>query len=227
MRQFFVGLVAAAALVASQNSAQAVLVKVLIDDFDAPPASTHGSTPGGTPFSPLTGSSLAETRTLYGRAVDGLVPAALTAGSGELNIALAANESATLRYDFADAPGKGLYDEFADPVLILTGLTMTSGSPLSSLMISVVDNFGFYTSGTYFASQGTTDFSLAGPFPISPVSFLEFTFTAGAEGFIGETQGVVANPEPATMALMGLGVVGGAIGYRRRRKEDEVAPSEA
>jgi hypothetical protein len=233
MRQILVALVAAAALVASQNSAQAVFEKVVIDNF-TDPATIPGaqkSTPGGNTYGPLNSSAsdVAPMRTLDGRAEGGLTPAALVAGAGSLQIALNPGESAYLIYtQIADAALLA-----NNPVLFLTSLTSSQGTAVgASLLIEAFyDGNPFGSPVIYVAGSGAQDIQFADLNAGMITSDLTFRFTGDPLGtddvFAGTLNNVVANPEPATMALMGLGVLGGAIGYRRRRKEDETAPAEA
>src|SRR5690606_8932180 len=109
MRQLLVAFVAAAALVASQNSAQAVFVQEVIDDFVIPgPPPQTSSTPIGT-LENLSAPSIADSRTLTGRApgTNGVTdPGALTVGSPAmgspfLSLSLDPGESAEMAYAFA------------------------------------------------------------------------------------------------------------------------------
>lgn len=225
MRQLLVAFVAAAALVASQNSAQAVFEKVIIDNFDlpqSPPGSLQVSAPDPGTDQALSGV-LASNRNLT--AANG----AMTAGgpimppnAGELQLNIQSGQQAVLT--LALAPANQMFPVF-DPLIFLTDVAGASGSMIVEAF------FGGTSLGTHFVAAGNAqDLSWF----VSPLvaqagaDELSFVFTAGEIGFFGgSVQDVVANPEPATMALMGLGVLGGAIGYRRRRKDDAVAPVEA
>jgi hypothetical protein len=216
MRQLLVALVATAALFASQNSAQAVFVKFMIDDFEVPEGEADTSSDGDTePLSPPN-SDVATLRTL-GPAdqIGGLtVP---TGGNGDrLNININSSNVWRIDYDLAMASMGFLQSA---PLVIMTDVmgtgTMTvemlvDGNPYDTAVFSGNGNLSFYNP---LAALGS----------YSEISFLFSTETT----FSGSADDIVANPEPATMALMGLGVLGGAIGYRRRRKDDAVAPVEA
>lgn len=216
--------VVAILVAASQNSAQAVLVNVLIDNFDAPAAPLQASAPGGATLMPLAPGVIADSRTLTGAAA----PPALTAGStggpgtGDMEVNLAANTSATLSYALS---GANMMFAVANPTIFLTDVSGAFGS------MTVEAFFGMTSLGTRNVAAGPVQDLM---WVVQPgdaalgTNQLSFVFTSGEGGFFGgTTRNVVANPEPATMALMGLGVLGGAIGYRRRRKDSEVVPSSA
>jgi hypothetical protein len=232
MRQIFVALVAAAALIASQNSAQAVFEKVVIDNFTDPATipAAQKSTIGAPAYGPLNGSAsdIAPMRTLEGRAEGGLTPAALVAGAGSLQIALNPDEPAYLIYtQIADAALLA-----NNPVLFLTSLVSSQGTAAgASLLIEAFyDGIEFGSPVIYVAGSGAQDINFTDLSAGMITSNLTFRFTGDPLGtgdtFSGTLNNVVANPEPATMALMGLGVLGGAIGYRRRRKDDGGAPAD-
>src|SRR5690606_32362838 len=121
--------------------------------------------------------------------------------------------------------GSNMMFPVANPLIFLTDVAGASGS----MMVEAF--FGATSLGTRSVVAGPAqDLSwfVSPTDAMTGADELRFEFTAGAGGFFGgSAQDVVANPEPATMALMGLGVLGGAIGYRRRRKDDEVVPVEA
>lgn len=234
MKRLLLSLAAGLIVACSSSQAHAVLVKVLIDDFADPLTPSHTSANGtsravspplgvgGSVLGISGGTDVASDRGLYGRPpLDGgpFDPGALRAGGGNIDMALGAGETAVMDWNV------GGYDFVDDPVIVLAGL---SNVGLTTAMLTVA----LWQDG---AMQGSTnvvldpgeirDVSLLAA--AGPTDFLGLTITNNSDGvFFGAAEQVVANPEPATMALIGVGVLGGAIGYRRRRKEDEVAPVE-
>lgn len=237
MKRILIVAVAIAATAGMQSTADAVLVKVLIDDFDVPPAATQASTPGGTTVGPPLGpGGIATSRTLTGRApgTDGVFdPGALVAGAGELAIALGPGETALM--ELAIDPSGAAF-EFLNPHIIFTALTASAFvSPTANLRITILDDVDImmatvYDSKIFVASSGPRDVGFLNPIPnLTSKLYVVFEGDPNMTGevFRGTTASLVANPEPATMALIGLGVLGGALGYRRRRKDDEVIPASA
>lgn len=222
MRQLLVAFVAAAALVASQNSAEAVFVKVLIDDFTRPLAGDDGGTPDTSnngeeqPLGPPN-SDVATNRALGPD--DQPIGLTVPVGGGSLlGIELDPAYPSGWRIDYTLAASAASFLA-TDPVVFLTGVTGTGDMTVAML----VDGNLYDTA--VFSGDGDLSFYNATA-AMNPYDVISFVFTT-ENGFSGTAESVVANPEPATMALMGLGVLGGAIGYRRRRKDDEVAPVDA
>jgi hypothetical protein len=234
MRQLLVALVATAALVASQNSAEAVFEKVIIDDFTDPLTQNHSGTPGtpnswdtrasgstsGNPQSISTGTDVAEDRGL-----SAANPPTIVAGNDLLSITYV-NQNAQAGIDW-DVNG---YDFVNELNIVIAGIT--SSLPFNSMLGITLwqDNVAVDSTIVAFSPGQTRNISLtaiAGPTTYMGLTFQNLTDNDGLFLANYSIDKVVANPEPATMALMGLGVLGGAIGYRRRRKDDEVVPVEA
>lgn len=211
MTRLLIACVATAAAFGLQNRAEAILVNVLVDDFSVP-VPQQISAPGGT-MEALPMSVMATQRTL-----DASI-GALAAGNGNLNLTMLPGSVGTMTLLLSDAAFAA-----TNPVLHLTGFSGVG-------QVAVEAFYGASSLGTvaYSTPQGVTDLSWFIPgAPPAPEGQIAFVFTAGGAGFFGgSADSVVANPEPATMALMGLGVLGGAIGYRRRRRDDEVVPTTA
>jgi hypothetical protein len=226
-------LAAAAVLVAFQNPASAVFEKVLIDDFSNPTAATHSGTPGSPdPWS--TRASGGMSGTVYNLssgmnpgtdiALDrGLsanpgaaMPTAMVAGSGMLS----ATFTATGQMTGLDWNVNG-YD-FANLSIVLSGLT--NNLPFNTLLGITLFQDGVAVDSTTVSFTGlqSQDVFLtptSGATDFLGLQFENLTSTGFAVYSLDE---VAATPEPATMALIGIGVLGGAIGYRRRRSEDDV-----
>lgn len=88
------------------------------------------------------------------------------------------------------------------------------------------DASGFYTLATFGSGSPTFSGSwLAGPFTIDPfagdtyeLGFIDELNLTGGEGQISGDMTIQAYvPEPATLALFAAGLLGGAVGLRRRR----------
>jgi hypothetical protein len=234
MRQLLVAFVAAAALFASQNSAEAVFEKVIIDDFTDPLAQNHSGTPGtpnswdtrasgltsGNVQTISTGTDVAEDRGL-----SAANPPTIVAGNNLLGITYV-NPNAQAGIDW-DVNG---YDFVNELSIVIAGIT--SSLPFNSMVAVTLwqDDVAVDSTNVSFAPGQTRDILLtavAGPTTYMGLTFQNLTNNDGLFLANYSIDKVVANPEPATMALMGLGVLGGAMGYRRRRKDDEVAPVEA
>jgi hypothetical protein len=224
MRQLLVALVATAALVASQNSAEAVFEKTIIDNFTLPGGGSADTSLDNDTEDVSSVSDVATMRTL-GVNTGGLtVPVGV--GGDRLSISQAAGVVTEIAYTLSNATFLAV-----DPVVYLTDVIRTSGA--GDLIVRMYVNTGMseslYDTATYSGAAGGSqdlqfvNLGLSG----GTYASIRFEFEPTGGNWSGTADNLVANPEPATMALMGLGVLGGAIGYRRRRKDDAVAPVEA
>lgn len=225
-------LAVAAVLAASQNEACAVFETVVVDDFSNPTTPTHSGTTG-TPNAWSTRASGGTSGTLHNLsgmnpgsdiALDrGLsanpgaeMPTAMVAGGGMLNMTYTASGQMT----GMDWDVNGF--DFGNLGLVLSGLT--NSLPFNSMLGITLFQDGVAVDSTTVSFTGlqSQDISLtpvAGPTDFLGLQFENLTASGFSQYSLNQ---VAATPEPATMALIGIGVLGGAIGYRRRRRDDDV-----
>jgi hypothetical protein len=224
---------AVAAVIATSQSPVLAVFEVTIDEFTNPTTATHSGTPGSPdPWS--TRASGGMSGTVYnlssgmnpgsdialdrGLSADpgAQTPNAIVAGGGMLTTTFLATGQMT----GLDWNVNGF--DFGNLAIVLSGLT--NSLPFNAMLGITLFQDGVAVDSTTLSFTGlqSQDVFLT---PIAgPTQFLGLQFENLTEsGFaMYSLDRVAATPEPATMALIGLGVLGGAIGYRRRRSDDDV-----
>jgi hypothetical protein len=233
MKFFSTIALAVAAVVATSQSPAFAVFEVTVDDFSNPTTATHSGTPGSpNPWSTRASGGMSGTVYNLSSAMNpgsdialdrGLsanpgaeTPTAMVAGGGMLGMTyLASGQMTGLDWNING------YD-FANMSIVLAGLT--NSLPFNAMLGITLFQDGVAVDSTTvsFTALQTQDVFLT---PTSgPTNFLGLQFeNLTPSGFaMYSLDEVAATPEPATMALIGIGVLGGAIGYRRRRSDDEV-----
>lgn len=209
MTRAAIALVAVLALFATAGEVRAEFV---IDTFDvpaSPPAPTpHTSSLGGTALA--IGGGITRTLTGFGPPL-----ANLSVANGTLSVLLFPGEIATLAWT-----GLPMVD-FSLPTQNVLGFVgfAHGGGGFPVIPVDVFVNGVFHTT-TSWTAGGISSVPL--PAVLATSLALVFTNTDLFFPFTGTGSAVVANPEPATMALLGIGMIGGGLFYRRRRRSQTV-----
>ena len=190
--------------VIAQHASAAI---IMIDDFEDPvaPSPSHNSAPAGNIRTPLSSGGVATSRNLIGDAQPALAVASdlsvlMTQGVGEMASLIWLIPSTDIGQlglvDFSPIAGSGTYEVFAN------GDGTTSGSGIS------------LGSGALPTAAGTSVLSHASFFGATVV---ELKFTSTSDALLFDVEAITATPEPASLSLLGLSMLG-ALGYRRKRK---------
>lgn len=206
------------------NSANASIV---IDDFsDALEQANAGGGTGPTELS----NGIIRTMT----ASPGSFTTFVEIGNGLFNGAIANNFSISLLYDFRDSDYSGPRNFFVDQVLSLGftgnrplnfGLTVTSSgateaTALINGLTAGIDSYQFNMLDAVSGPGGNGHLAA-----FANVDTIELTIsnTSGASAALSGTGGIVAVPEPTTMALLTPLMLGGVFYRRRKAKEADQA----
>ena len=216
--KYFIVFVAASLLCVGSTHAE-----IVIDDFMGPGFTVNNvfPVPATPPPQALDDDA---TGTRAGSVTPGPVALAVTTqltttGAGDLSI-VAGGATSVLNLNYALSTPL----EFANGLFNLDFDIFETVSGLWTATVSI--NGGAQTSGPVAVSAGQTlRFAPVGPVTVNDIE-ISLAQTGGAGGFIlnsSNNASIVANPEPASIGLLGLTGLAGLVVLRRRNKVKNIA----